>query len=78
MMDIAGAIKAVFSFGAAREENRGTRYYQKTIKRLRRALDGAEDYIENDKLLILEKDPDEIKALKKAKAAGDRQFKRFN
>ena len=76
--DIAGAIKNVFGFLKEREENADGRHYRKTIKRLRKAVDCAENYIELDEQLKAETDQEEVNKIKKDKRRYKERFRKYN
>ena len=76
--DVVGALKELFSWGKEREKTHNTRYYIRTIKRLRKAIDAAEQYIEADELTVLDDDEENIVKLKKLKEQMKKRFRAYN
>ena len=72
------AVAEFFGFLKVREKTRNVRYYQKTIKRMRRKLEYADKYLDADELLSLEKDAKKRKLLLNIKSKSKKSFRKIS
>jgi len=77
-MDIPGAIREVFGFFRANEENRDIKFLQKLLKSQARAIDAAEQYINADEDLATTEEPTQVRQLIKMKTRQKARFRKYN